>query len=123
MADDKIGAGRERKITGAPQTEPGGIGEVLHRGGAGRRDVEDARIMQRVLEAQPGLALLRRFLLAAFPLVAGGIGHRVGFVEDDDAIETCPGPRAGVAAEPVDDLLNPARLVALAPACAGLRRW
>ena len=33
-------------------------------------------------------------------------------VEDDDAVETCPGPGAGVAAEPVDDLLDAANLLA-----------
>ena len=55
---DELGAGRERKITGAPEAEPGGIGEVLHRRRAGRRDVEDARIGQCVLQAQTRLALL-----------------------------------------------------------------
>ena len=72
---DKIGAGRERKITGAPEPEPRGIGEVLHRRGAGRRDVDDARVGQRMLQAQPRLALLRRLLVAALALVAGGVGH------------------------------------------------
>ena len=60
--------------------------------------------MQRVLQAQSGLALLRRFLLAALALVAGGVGHGVGLVEDDDAVE--------IAAEPVDDLLHAAGLLA-----------
>jgi len=109
---DKIGAGRERKITGAPEAEPRGIGEVLHRRGARRRDIEDAGVMQRVLQAQSGLALLRWFLVAAFPFVAGGVRHSMGLVEDDDAIKACPGPRAGAAAQPVDDLLNPAGLLA-----------
>ena len=102
---DKIRAGRERKITGAPQAEPRGIGEVLNRRGAGGRDIENARVMQRVLQAETRLALLRRLLLAALALVAGGVGHGMRFVEDDDAVE--------VAAEPVDDLLNAARLFAL----------
>src|ERR1700730_8881097 len=60
--------------------------------------------MQRMLQAQARLALLRGFLLAALALVAGGVCHGVRFVEDDDAVEA--------AAEPVDDLLNPARLLA-----------
>src|ERR1700736_6059649 len=60
--------------------------------------------MQRMLQAQARLALLRGFLLAALALVAGGVGHGVRFVEDDDAVEA--------AAEPVDDLLNAARLLA-----------
>ena len=51
--------------------------------------------MQRVLQAQSGLALLRRFLFAAFAFVAGGVRHRVGFVEHDNAVKTCPGLRAG----------------------------
>ena len=93
------------KSPGAPEAEPRGIGEVLHRRGAGRGNIEDARVGERVLQAQPGLALLRGLLLAALALVAGGVGHGVRLVEDDDAVEA--------AAEPVDDLLNPARLLAL----------
>ena len=62
------------------------------------------RIGQRVLQAQPGLALLRRLLLPAFAFVAGGVRHRVRLVEDDDAVVT--------AAKPVDDLLHAARLLA-----------
>ena len=65
---DKIGARRKRKITGAPEAEPCRIGKVLDRRGAGRRDVEDARVMQCVLQAQSGLALLRRSLFAALAL-------------------------------------------------------
>ncbi len=43
----------------------------------------------------------------------------MGLVEDDDALEPCPGPRAGVALQPVDDLLDPR---ALAPALLGAQR-
>ena len=60
--------------------------------------------MQCVLQPQSGLALLRGFLFAAFSLVAGGVGHGVGFVKHDEAVKT--------AAQPVDDLLNAAGLVA-----------
>ncbi len=60
---DEIGPRRERKITGAPQAEPGGIGEVLYRRGAGRRDVEDARVMQVRFAgaARPGPAVTVSF--------------------------------------------------------------
>src|ERR1700761_6091011 len=102
---NKIGTGGKRKITGAPQAEPHGIGQVLNRGGAGRRYIEDACIVQCVLQAQSRLALLRGFLVATLAFVAGGIGHGVRFVKDDDAIKT--------AAKPVDDLLDTANLVAL----------
>ena len=61
--------------------------------------------MQRVLQAQSGLALLRRFLFAALAFVAGGVGHGMRFVKDDDAVE--------IAAKPVDDLLDAAGFVAL----------
>src|SRR5260370_8574864 len=75
-------------------------------GGGGRRGggVEDWRVVQRVLKAQARLALLRRLLLPALAFVAGGVAHGVGLVEDDDAVEA--------AAEPVDDLLHAARLLA-----------
>ena len=60
--------------------------------------------MQRMLQPQSGLALLRWFLFAAFTLVTGGIRHGVRLVEDDDAVE--------FTSEPVDDLLNAAWFVA-----------
>src|SRR3546814_3182939 len=84
--------------------EPLGIGEVLHRRRAGRRDIDDAGIGQGVLEPQIGAALLRERLLAALALTAGGVGHRVRLVEDDHAVE--------VGAQPVDDLLDAANLLA-----------
>ena len=98
IACHELGAGGEGEVRAAPQAEPLGIGEILHRGGAGRRDVDDAGIGQRVLQAQAGAALLRGRLLAALGLAAGGVGHGVAFVEHDHAVE--------VAAQPVDDLLD-----------------
>src|SRR3546814_20895282 len=56
-----------------------------------------------MLEPEPSPALLRRRLVAAFALAAGGIGHCVGFVKHDYAVE--------IGAEPVDDLLDTARLL------------
>ena len=58
-----------------------------------------------MLQAQSGLALLRRLLFAALGLVAGGVRHGVRFVEDDDAVET--------PAKPIDDLLHAAGFFAL----------
>ena len=71
--------------------------------------------MQRMLQAQSGLALLRGFLFAALALVAGGIRHGVRLVKDDDAVE--------IASKPVDDLLDAAWLYRPSPACAASRRW
>ena len=56
---DELGARGEREILAAPQAEPLGIGEIVDGGGAGRRDVDDARVGQRVLQPQAGAALLR----------------------------------------------------------------
>ena len=64
--------------------------------------------MQRVLQAQSGLPLLRRFPLAG----AHPCHHGMRFVKDDDAVKA--------AAEPVDDLLDFGWLCHLSPACAGL---
>ena len=99
IACDELGAGGEGEVLAAPEAEPLGIGEIVDRGGAGGRDVDDARIGQRVLQAQAGTALLRGRLVAAFALAAGGIGHGVALVEDDHAVE--------VRAQPIDDLLDP----------------
>src|SRR3546814_20590857 len=100
---NELRARRERKILAAPQAEPLGIGEVLHRRRAGRRDIDDAGIGQGVLEPQTGAALLRERLLAALALTAGGVGHRLRLVEDDHAVQ--------VGAQPVDDLLAAANLL------------
>jgi hypothetical protein len=51
-----------------------------------------------VLQAQARPALLRGLSVATLALRAGGIGHRVAFIEDDDTIEVDP--------EPVDDLVD-----------------
>ena len=100
---DELGARGEGEILAAPQAEPLGIGEIVDRGRAGRRDIEDAGIRQRVLQAQPGAALLRGGLVAAFALAAGGVLHGVALVEDDDAVE--------IGAQPIDDLLDARNLL------------
>ena len=82
----------------APEAEALGIGEIVDRGGAGCRDVEDARVGQRVLQAQSGAALLGGRLVAAFGFAAGGIGHGMRFVEHNHAVE--------IAAQPIHDLLD-----------------
>ena len=73
IASHELGAGGEGKVLAAPQAEPLGIGEIVHRRGARRRDVDDAGIRQSVLQPQPGTALLRGRLIAALALAAGGI--------------------------------------------------
>ena len=112
---DKFRARGEGKIRAAPEAEALGIGEVLHAGGPRRRDIDDARIGQRVLEPEARASLLRRGLVAALALSAAGVRHGVAFVEDDDAIE--------IRAEPVDDLLHARRFLgALVGAQRGVGR-
>src|SRR3546814_10820919 len=62
---DEVGARSEGEVAGAPEAKPGGIGEVAHRGGAGRGDVDDAGVGQRILQPQACPPLLRGRLLAA----------------------------------------------------------
>ena len=100
---DELGARGEREILAAPQAEPLGIGEIMNRGGAGRRDIDDARVRQGMLKAKSGTALLRRGLVAAFALAAGRVLHRVALVEDDDTVE--------IGAQPFHDLLDPRNLL------------
>ena len=99
IACHELGAGGEGKVLAAPEAEPLGVGEIVHGGGARGRDVDDARIGQRVLQAQPGPALLRGRLLTALALAAGGIRHGMAFVEHDHSVE--------VRSQPIDDLLDP----------------
>ena len=92
-------AGGEGRFRPAPEAQPRGIGQVLRRRGAGRRDVEDPGAGQAVLQGQPGHALLRGLLGPARALAAaGGVGHGVGLVEDDHPVEVRP--------QPVDDLVQ-----------------
>ena len=84
---DKFDAGLERRLAGGPEPEPAGIGEAGDGGGAGGRDIGDARIGQRILKPQAGAALLGRLDLAAVALRPGGIGHGMRLVEDHRAVE------------------------------------
>ena len=93
---DEFGARGEGKILAAPEAEPLGIGEIVDGGRAGRRDIDDARVRQRVLKAKPRPALLRGGLVAAFALAAGGVLHGMALVEHDHAVE--------IGAQPFDDL-------------------
>ena len=49
---DELGARGEGKVLAAPEAEALGIGEIVDRGGAGRRDIDDAGVGQGVLQAQ-----------------------------------------------------------------------
>ena len=82
-----------------------GIGKVLDRRGAGRRDVDNAGIGQRMLQSQTRSPLLGRRDIAALALTARGIGHGVRLVEHDHAIKIRP--------QPVDYLVD-TRLLAAA---------
>ena len=94
----ELGAGGEGKIFAAPEAEPLGIGKIMHRRRAGGGDINNARIGQRMLQAQARAALLRRRLIAALALAAGGVRHGVAFVEHDDSVEVRP--------QPIDDLAD-----------------
>jgi len=48
---DELGTRREREVRAAPEPEALGIGEIVDGGGSGRRDIEDARVRQGVLQA------------------------------------------------------------------------
>ena len=102
---------RKRKIRAAPQPKPLRIAEILHRGGAGRRDVDNAGLRQGMLKAQSGKALLGRPLLAARARASHRVRHGVGFIEQDHAVE--------IRAEPVEDLLEAGVLAASIRAAQG----
>ena len=110
---DEIGAGGEREIVSAPQAEALGVGEVADGGGSRGRHVDDARVGQRVLELEAREALLRGRAVADGGGLARGVAHGVRLVEDDHAVEACPGLRSGAGAQPIDDL-GQARGLALA---------
>ena len=84
---DELDPGLEGGFAGGPESEPAGIGEAGDGGGAGRRDIGDARIRQRVLQPEAGAALLGRLDLAAAALRPGGIGHGMRLVEDHRPVE------------------------------------
>ena len=102
----ELGARGEREVRPAPQAEALRIGEVVHRRGAGRRDIDDACVGEGVLQAQSRTALLRGHLVAALGPAARRILHGVAFVEHDDAIEARSSLGAGLASEPRQDLVE-----------------
>ena len=110
---DELVAVLERRAVGGPEAEPARVGEALDGARAGSRHVENAGVGQGVLEADAGAPLLARGDGAAVAASAGGVGHRVGLVEDDDAVEGVAFGLGVAAGEPVDDLVEP-RPVAVA---------
>ena len=94
----------------AHRAEASGVGETGHGRGAGRGDVGDAGVRQRVLQAQSGPALLGRLGLAALGLRPGRVGHRVRLVEHHDPVEGVAILLVERAGQPFDDLLQPRRL-------------
>ena len=70
-----------------PQSEPRRITEVGNVGSAGGRGVENPRARQTVLQSQPGHALLGALRRAARIPAADRVGHGVGLIERDHALE------------------------------------
>src|SRR3546814_4757336 len=95
---DEFGAGRKREILAAPKAKALRVGQVMDRGRAGRRDVDDARVRQGVLKPKARTALLRGGDVVALALAACGVLHGVALVEDDHSIE--------VGAQPFRNLLD-----------------
>ncbi len=102
IACHELGARGEREVLATPQAEPLGVGEIVHGGGAGGRDVDDAGVGQACCRRSPARPCCDGRLLAALALAAGGIRHGMAFVEHDHSIE--------VRAQPIDDLLDPRNL-------------
>ncbi len=76
----------------------------MDRGGAGRRDIDDARVWQGVLQAQARTALLRGRNIAPLSFAATGVLHGVALVENDHSVE--------IGAQPFDDLADARKLLA-----------
>ena len=112
---DEFGAGGEGEILAAPQAEALRVSQVLDLGRAGGGDVDDAGLGQSVLQPQAGAALLRGGDGAAAALAAGGVGHGVRLVEDDDAVE--------IRARASRRSAGRARPCPRVPACGSWRRW
>ena len=65
-----------------------------------------------MLEPQARASLLRRRLVAALALTADRVLHGVALVENDHSVKTCLGLRAGVGAQPFNDLPHARKLLA-----------
>ena len=84
----ELGGGGTATAASAAIAIRGGRNLLRHAGGG-----------QLLLQAQPGAALLRGSLVAAFALRSGGVLHGVALVENDHSVE--------IGAQPFDDLLDP----------------
>ena len=103
----EIAPALERRLAGAPKAETAGIGQSRHGGGAGGRHICNARVGQGVLQPQAGAALGGRFDVAARALGSRRVGHRMGLVENDGAVESMAVVLVGSSGEPADDLVEP----------------
>ena len=103
----EVGPGLERRLACGPEAQTAGIGESGHGGGAGGGHVGDPGVGQGVLQAEAGAALCGRFHVAARTLAASGIGHGMGLVEDDGAVEGVAVVLVGSTGEPAHDLVEP----------------
>ena len=110
----EVGPGREGRLGRAPQAEPARVAEAVDRAGAGGRHVHDACLRQGVLQPHAGPSLLAGRDRAARAPAAGGPRQRVRLVEDDHAVPGVARFLVQAAGEPVDDLLEPRRVVAAA---------
>ena len=90
--------GREGSL-GSPEAKPGGVSEIGNIRGSGGRRIENAGAWQMVLQPEARHTLFRALDLAAGRGGPERIGHGVGFVEGDHAVE--------ILARPGKDLIEP----------------
>ena len=102
--DTAVGHRSEKSVAvhegraGPPKPEPRGITQILGLGGAGGRFIDHPGARQCVLQAHSGQSLFRPLGLAIFVFGARRIAHRMGFVEQDHALES--------GFRPLEDLLE-----------------
>ena len=97
LVDERFGVGKGRPF--APQTESFGVGQIRDFRGARRRDVEDARLGECVLEVNPGEGLQGGFARPALAFNPNRMAHAVGFIKGHHALK--------ILTQPLDHLTEP----------------
>src|SRR3546814_4099552 len=76
----------------SPHAKASGVGQIVNVGCSGSGSVDDARILQNILQLDACEPLLADFGFARHIFLPGGIAHFLRFIECHDSLEIGAGP-------------------------------
>src|SRR3546814_13651670 len=76
----------------SPHAKASGVGQIVNVGRSGSGSVDDARILQNILQLDACETLLADFGFARHIFLPGGIAHFLRFIKCHDSLEIVAGP-------------------------------